>query len=456
MTGILDDERMSDVDAVVWNVEAQPRNRTTIAALARFDAPLDPAELRHRIDRASRVVPRLRQRVTTDPLAIAPPRWSLDPEFRLSFHLRTLDLAGGDDTHLVEVARDLMVQPFDRGRPLWEFTHLTGLAGGDALLLKSHHAVSDGVGGVELMLELFDIDADAPRALPSLPPPPRPPDHSSATAASASGEVSAALGGICAALEQAVATRTLPEATSASRGLGEAIGAAVRMTRPGAREPAVPAARSDGLDLRFFSLPLENLRVAGRRAAGTINDAFITAVALGVTAHFEGRGDTPLRIAVPINTRDEGAGVGNHWVPSRIEVDLRQSTDGSALMAQVCRSMRRARVDPAHRLLGPLAAGLSRLPAATSASLFSSFSSALDVAASNVPGSSVPLHLCGHEVRTMIPFGPLSGCAVNVTLLSHAGAAHIGVSSDPAAVDDPDRLVEDLRRSFSETTGAPR
>ena len=90
MTGVLADERMSDVDALVWNVEHTPRNRATIAALARFAAPLDPVELRHRVDRASRVLSRLRQRVVIDPRAIVAPRWSIDvpwersPGFRRS------------------------------------------------------------------------------------------------------------------------------------------------------------------------------------------------------------------------------------------------------------------------------------------------------------------------------------------------------------------------------------
>ena len=88
MTVTVVDERMSDVDALVWAVERGPRNRTTIAALARFGAPLDAEMLRHRVERASRVVPRLRQRVVHDPLGIATPRWSVDPDFHLSFHLR--------------------------------------------------------------------------------------------------------------------------------------------------------------------------------------------------------------------------------------------------------------------------------------------------------------------------------------------------------------------------------
>ncbi|MEZ5245182.1 MAG: wax ester/triacylglycerol synthase family O-acyltransferase [Acidimicrobiales bacterium] len=457
MTAALADERMSDVDALVWNIESRPRNRTTIGALVRFDAPLDSAELCHRVERASRVVPRLRQRVVPDPLPIAAPRWSVDPDFRLSFHLRCLQLAGGDDSRLAEVVRDLMVQPFERSRPLWEFTHLTGLAdGGDALLLKSHHAVSDGVGSVEMMLELFDIESSESRVMPPLPSPPPPSDTAPDLVGSVRHEVAAALGGICATLERLTTMRSLPEATEASRSLGEAVGSMARMLRPRGSDPAVPAARSDGLDLRFFSIPLDDLRTAGRRVGGTVNDAFVAAVALATAAHFGGRGERALHISVPINTRDARAGVGNHWAPGRVEIDLRDEIDHPTLLAQVHHAMRHAKDDPAHRLLGPVAAGLGRLPAAAAASAFSSFSSALDVAASNVPGSPVPLHLCGREVRAMIPFGPLSGCAINVTLLSHTGTAHIGVSSDPAAVTDPDRLTDDLRRSFSEITGAAR
>ena len=456
MNGVLDDERMSDVDALLWNVETLPRNRTTIAALARFDGPLDPAELRARVDRASRVVPRLRQRVAAAPLPIAPPCWSIDPEFRLSFHLRTLPLANGDDARVADAARDLIVQPFDRDRPLWEFTHLTGLAdGGDALLLKAHHAISDGVGSIELMVELFDPqDVHASTRAP-LPAAPRPPDRTPSPAATICREITAVLAGASSVLDRLIEPNSRPDATAASRALGEAVGSAARLLRS-TTEPTVPVGRSDGLDLRFLAVPLDVLRAAGRRVGGTVNDAFVAAVALGVARHFDVPSTAPLRIGVPISTRGVDAGVGNHWAASRIDIVVDGACDPTALTTRVRRAMRRARVDPTHRLLDPLAAVLCRLPAPLSASVFASVGAAFDIAASNVPGSPVPLRLCGREVTSMVPFGPLSGAAVNATLLSHADTAHVGVASDPAAVGDPDRLIDDLLDAFAAVTGAGR
>jgi hypothetical protein len=59
------------------------------------------------------------------------------------------------------------------------------------------------------------------------------------------------------------------------------------------------------------------------------------------------------------------------------------------------------------------------------------------------------LYLCGEPVRELIPFGPLSGAAVNVTLMSYGRTAHIGISSDPAAIADPGGLAHCLQQSFT-------
>jgi diacylglycerol O-acyltransferase len=452
MTAPLVDERMSDVDALVWAVEREPRNRTTIAAVARFARPLDAATLRHRVERASRVVPRLRQRVIHDPLGIAAPRWSIDPDFRLSFHLRRLRLSQGDDARLLQVVRDLIVQPFDRARPLWEFTVIEGLSdGGSALLLKSHHSVSDGIGGVELMLELFDLDHSvdsAPGGLPPLPTATARPDNSIHESVRLGSR--RAIGAATRSLDAIVTPRTLDDVVADARRLGESLGSAVRMFRPDRSTAAVPTGRSAGLDIRSLSLPLEDLRAAGARVGGTINDAFVAAVAIGTTDHHAASESTDsLRVSIPISTRAEGAGVGNHWTPGRIDIDIDAAASPDLVADQVRRKMAALRGEPAHELLGPLAAGLRRLPAAATASLFSSMSSGLDLAASNVPGSPIPLYLCGEEVIGMVPFGPLGGCAVNVTLMSHAGTAHIGVCSDPAAVPDPDGCLRDLEAAFT-------
>jgi diacylglycerol O-acyltransferase len=46
---------------------------------------------------------------------------------------------------------------FDRARPLWEFTLLTGLAdGASAFISKLHHSLTDGIGGVQLAALVVD------------------------------------------------------------------------------------------------------------------------------------------------------------------------------------------------------------------------------------------------------------------------------------------------------------
>lgn len=451
MTDVRPDERMSDIDALVWAVEHDPRNRTTIAALARFDGPIDGAALRHRVDRASRVVERLRQRVVSDPNGIGAPRWSVDPTFRLSHHLRRARMSDGSDARLAELVRDIIVQPFDRSRPLWEFTVIDGLDdGGSALLLKAHHAVSDGVGGVEMMLELFDLDSVPEPDRAHLPAAPVPAPFAETVVGTARDEARRALRQAGAQLDALLTPRSAPEVLSAARRMGETLGAAFTMFRPSTEPPVVPADRSAGLDLRFFAVDLDDLRSAGRRVGGTVNTAFVTAVALGVHDHARSTHTRSIRLAVPISTREDDAGRGgNHWAPSRVDIDVDPAADPDHLATAVRDACAGLRDDPAHALVPLLAAGLKPLPDTTTAALFGAASSGVDVAASNVPGSPVPLHLCGRPVRELIPFGPLSGAAVNVTLMSYAGTAHIGVSSDPAAITEPDRLRRNLETAFT-------
>jgi diacylglycerol O-acyltransferase / wax synthase len=452
MTVPLVDERMSDVDALVWAVEREPRLRTTIAALARFEGSLDARMLRHRVERASRVIPRLRQRVVHNPLAIAAPLWSIDPDFRLSFHLRRLQLSNADDGRLLQVVRDLIVQPFDRSRPLWEFTVIEGCAdGGSALLLKSHHSVSDGVGGVEMMLELFDLQPDAAPDSHLLPPAPQREDEPVRRVDEIVREEALRLLDTARRSLTAVAgPRSFDEMVDAARFLGESLGSALRMYRPVSPGARIPTARSAGLDVRHLTVPLADLRAAGARIGGTINDAFVAAVALGATDHHRGAGaDDPLHISIPISTRADGDGAGNHWTPGRIELRIPADLGPDEAADRVRVSMKRLRDEPAHGLLAPLAAGMRCFPQAATASLFASMTSGIDLAVSNVPGSPIPLHLCGSEVVELIPFGPLSGCAANVTLMSHAGAAHIGVATDPAAIPDADGFLRDLRTGIT-------
>src|SRR3954467_2626885 len=89
------ESRMSDADKLMWTIEHDPMLRSTITSVVLLDRAPDRSTFEEVIDRASRRIPRLRQRVVSNPLSLAPPRWEVDPNFDMHFHLRWVK-AGGD------------------------------------------------------------------------------------------------------------------------------------------------------------------------------------------------------------------------------------------------------------------------------------------------------------------------------------------------------------------------
>jgi hypothetical protein len=108
-----------------------------------------------------------------------------------------------------------------------------------------------------------------------------------------------------------------------------------------------------------------------------------------------------------------------------------------------------ARSHPALEILHGATGVVRRLPGATT--LIKSFVGAVDVLASNLPGSPVDLYLGGARVDRIIPIGPRGGTALNLTLLSHTDSVDIGLNMDPIAIPDPDVLVDCVRSGFEET-----
>ena len=68
---------------------------------------------------------------------------------------------------MLELARNAAMTAFDHAHPLWEFTLVENLEGGRAaLVMKVHHALTDGIGGMQLALELFDTEPEPPARAP--------------------------------------------------------------------------------------------------------------------------------------------------------------------------------------------------------------------------------------------------------------------------------------------------
>ena len=173
------DDFMSQSDTAIWMGERDPRLRSTIVSVWILDRMPDEGDFEDMLAESVEAIPRLRQRVVRDRYEIAPPRWEIDPNFDPRFHLRKLHLGGeGELRDLLDVAEPIAMQAFDKDRPLWEFYLIDGMEGGRAgVIMKLHHAVSDGVGLMNMtksMVEKNPGDAKEKRRASRLSDLPKP------------------------------------------------------------------------------------------------------------------------------------------------------------------------------------------------------------------------------------------------------------------------------------------
>ena len=211
--------------------------------------------------------------------------------------------------------------------------------------------------------------------------------------------------------------------------------------------------RSLSAQFRVMTVPLDSAKKAAKKAGGKLNDAFVGGVARGLhTYHLRHGIDVDeLRMAIPINVRTESNDdlAGNAFVPARVILDVDQD-DPVATMRAAHERVEEARAERANELVEPMSNLLNRLPTTAVTALFGSMVKSVDFTTSNVPGSPIPVYLAGARLEALYPFGPLAGAALNITLLSYQNDLNIGIASDPAAVPDPDVLLDCLRVGFEE------
>src|SRR5271166_1036954 len=167
-------DELSPLDYLLHRGEAHPATRSAFLDLEILDRPADWGRLHEAMDRASRVVIRMRQKVVVPPLPTTPPRWVVDPDFDLDYHLRRVALpAPGSVRQLLDLAEITLQSPLDTSRALWEAVYIEGLEGGRAALaIKLSHAITDGLGGIALFEQVYDTEREAPpRPMPPVPVP---------------------------------------------------------------------------------------------------------------------------------------------------------------------------------------------------------------------------------------------------------------------------------------------
>lgn len=451
--------RMSDLEAVFWRAEVDPQLRSGGVVLELLETAPNWERLVSAHHWAVSRVPRLRERVVDDPSRLGPPRW-VPADLDLGYHLTRVRLPDGSaPTELLDLVSALHMEPLDPSRPLWRAVLVEGLADGSAAyLLKVHHSMTDGTAAIQL----FDLlHGHEPTSRSSYPVADLDEAHDvtpTDVAVTSALELVSAVPGAARRVGRLLGSLVLDPVNQAARATAFAA-SAVRVSRgPAAAGSPLLARRGLARRVRTLEVPLADLKRAGKACGGTLNDAFLAALLGGVGRyhawHETDVSDVP--IALPVSLRNGADPVGGNRFAAAGLAGPAGEPDPMRRVALVHARVGAARREVALDLMGALAPVASRLPALVLARAARRMSGLLDLQASSITGLTRDAYLAGARINRMYVFGPVPGCAVMSTLVSHQGTCCIALTTDHDAVPDPDVLLLCVQQGFDEVLALGR
>jgi diacylglycerol O-acyltransferase / wax synthase len=451
-------ERMSTLDSGFFFAEHEnvPMH---LGAVAVFEGPAPSyQELANLYVAKLPRVPRYRQVVRSAPLHMFRPSWVDDEQFEICYHLRHAAVPKpGGVSQLHRLAGQIYAQPLDRGRPLWEAWLLEGIEGGRwAILSKVHHCMVDGIAGVDLMAELFDLDPDArPSAMPVAWQPQPAPSLADTLASGLRGAASwplQALTGLPGLMRQ---LSTPGDLVAFARGLTSS---AWRLMVPSAsclNGPIGPGRR-----WAWTTVSLASVKRIRGELGGTVNDVVLAAITSGFRDLLMERGELSeglvVRSLVPISIRcaDERGVVTNRLSAVLANLPVAESDPIRRLrlvidqMDQIKRTRQAATAGLLTEVLGAAPPALIQLGARAA---FQIPQPLVQTMTTNVPGPQFPLYILGRKMLQAHPYAPIGdNMKIAIAIFSYLGQLSFGITAESSAAPDLDILSEGIRHGLAE------
>ena len=454
-------ERLSAKDTTFLRIETdhEPQHVGSLSVLD--GAPLRDAdgrlrfdELRAHIERRLHRVPRMRQRLMEVPFGQGRPVWVDDAHFDLDFHVRLTSIPRpGDDVQLATLMSRLQSLPIDRARPLWEMWFVDGFADDDVgLVLKTHHALGDGIANVDLALAILDVGEETPddgEPAPPWSPRPAPTDEQ--------------------LLRQAVreymtfpiraadaAVRALRDPLPAIETTTNAVRTAISFT---SKPDDAPWNRDVSPHRRWVSadVPIGGVRAIRERFDVTLNDVVLTACTGALRRFLVDHGadvhDRTLQAMVPISVRGD---------------DERDDTLGNLISVTVV-ELPVSEPDPARRLElvhtattemkeSGSAAGADTIieiadaitPLAGPLTRFVSQQIPMNLVITNIPGPPMPLYFHGARMRRAYPYVEVVDHeGLTIAVLSYDDQLFFGITSDRDVIPDLADVARGIEAEFT-------
>lgn len=461
--------RLSGEDSGFLSMEGPEQAMSTIAVAVLRGGEGRPTEvtrddvvahLARRLDQ----LPSFRWRIVAVPFGLHHPMCVRDPEFDLDFHVREAWLDEGET--LDERFARLAERPLDRRHPLWQATLVHGLPdGGQALVLKYHHCLADGVAARTIFERVF-ADHDTPpipgEALPWTPE--RIPSAPALILLALLDHLRSLLGLIV------LAWRTA-EGAKAAKARKETATIEVPDFAGAAPNTALNRAFAPERAYGRAALPLADVKRVKDLAGTTLNDVVLAVVAGAAVRYLASQGEQPTRpllASVPVSYEAPDAPLrqaGNRFWSFTTSLHTDVADPWERLQAiSATAGEAKAQLD----LLGPelLPAWLDHVPPLVSKPGARAMVERLkalgpddlvdaNVLVSNIRGPAEPWQLFGATVEDLYIDGPPSnGVGWNVMLWSYGDRVLIGVLAFAEALVDAPALTGHVTDAFGELLDA--
>jgi len=453
---------MSSVDRS-WLMMDNPTNRMVINGFWVFDQPVEYERVLAVLQERLLVYNRFRQRITETTGPMGKAYWEIDPLFDIRAHLHHIGLpAPGNKAAMQELMAELIVQPLDRSRPLWDFYLIDGYGNGNILFGRIHHCVGDGAALVQVLLSLTDSEPDGTfdggpkrrrsRGWNPLRPLLKGAEKVVNTAVQLGG------GLVAGGLEMLGNPEQLLAALGeGGRLAGQAAGVLAKLALMPTDEKTLFQGELGVTKRVAWSTPisLDDVKLVKNVMGATVNDVLVAALTASLRAYLLGRGEETdgkeIRAMVPVNIRGMDAGVelGNKFALVYLALPVGVKDPLDRLFA-VKQRMDEIKASPEALITYQILSGVGRTPGELATLISRYFASKASAVLTNVPGPQQKLYFAGKRFEQMVFWVPQSGSiGMGLSIYSYAGEVTIGVITDEKRVPDPDKIVQGFVDEFN-------
>ena len=465
-------KKMSTVDTA-WLRMDSDGNLMMIVGVSMLSKPVSVEGLKHALESRFLVYSRFRSRVVSDMSG----SWWQEQEVDLDDHVIHTRLASNKDKSsnkpaLQQLVGKLSQQALDPDKPLWQMHLVDNCRGEDglmrqALIIRIHHCIADGVALVGVFMSMFDKTPDAVEVTPT--------PRAAASAAAAAEEnpweqimlpvTAASIKAID--LSSSMFIKSLAMMTDLDKlpgqisSLGHTAGQlaydAVKLSTMEEDSHTRLKGKPNGKKHVSWSepLPLAEVKAIGKAYGCSVNDVLMASVAGAIRSYLRAKGDAvardcDVRVMVPVNlrkaSRQQKLGNAFGLVPLVLPVGLE---DPMARLFEVRHRMNELKGSYTALVAMSVLGVLGATPKQVQNEIQNYFARKATAVMSNVPGPQAPLFLAGSQLDQCMFWVPQSGdIGIGVSILSYNGGVQFGIVTDDALVQDPDNIIKRFAPEF--------